>query len=462
MSGELTRRELLKWGLIGTSACVLAACAPKTPEVPAEKATEVPKAPAEPVVLSFWVNQPMARTEGLWDSLVADFQAKNPGIKMESLVIPHSDYEPKVLTGLAGGTVGDLLDVHPMHNATMALRGALLPLDDMMPSLGIPEEEMTKAWEYNVWRGKRWAIPRSDNPCIIMYNRKMVQDVGLPDPVDLWEQDKWNIDAFDTMMEAVSRGEGEDRIYGCTLLGGGSIRVQCVWLWGNDATVWNEDETKCVANSPEAVEAWDYMTGTIRKGWAPTPAEQNIPGNWVALLGQRRLVAQTTGAQFVLGGQAQFVPEDVMKEMQLVPLNTLWNGKREVRNATNSQGIYKESKHTDEAWKWMEFIVSEPAQAKILANRWSSPLVKSHAKSDAWLKSLDPGLETAEIWEDSFNNIRAFSHLPRMQEMEQFFQAAKDKMILGVATPQEAMDEAVAKINPIIEEVNVEVAEAGL
>jgi len=463
MTSRLTRRELLKGALIGVGAIALASCAPKAPTAaPVAKATAPPKAPAEAVKLVFWVNQPMARTEGLWDSCMAEFEEINPGIKVESLIIPHSDYEPKVLTGLAGGTVGDLLDVHPMHNATMALRGALLPLDDMMPTLGVSEDEMTQAWAYNVWRGKRWAIPRSDNPSIILYNRKMVKDAGLPDPVDLWEDGKWDINAFDEMVEATSGGEGDKRVYGCLIPGGGSIRVQCVWIWGNDATVWNEDETKCVANSDKAIVAWEYMTGKVIKGFAPTPAEANIPGGSTAMYGQRRVVSYMTGTQFVIGGQTQYIPEEVVKESHLVPLNTLWNGKREVRNATNSHGIYTKSKYIEEAWKMCQYFVSDSAQFKILENRWSSPMIKRHAKSDAWLKSLDPDFESAEIWEASTSNIRAFAHLPRMQEMEKLFQAAKDKIILGEASAKEAMDEAVAKINPIIEEVNKEVEAAGL
>jgi hypothetical protein len=107
-------------------------------------------------------------------------------------------------------------------------------------------------------------------------------------------------------------------------------------------------------------------------------------------------------------------------------------------------------------------MISDDAQFKILRSRWTSPMVKRHAKSDAWLKSLDPTYESAEIWEASFNNIRAFSHLPRQQEMDNLIQAAKDSIILGEASAQAAMDDVVAKINVIIGEVNEEIKAAGL
>lgn len=455
----LSRRRFLML-TTATSACtLLAACMPS----PAQQGSEGEGQSADEVVtLEFWVNQPYARSEGLWDTFMAEFEEQNPNIKISTLIIPHNDYEPKVMTGLAGGTVGDLLDVHPMHNATMAMRGALLPLDDLMPTLGVTPDEMTKAWDYNYWRGKRWAIPRSDNPTIMLYNKRMVEEAGMPDPAQLWAEGKWDIEAFDATMEAVSTGEGESKVYGCTVAGGGSIRTQCMWIWGNDSDVWNEDETETLLNTPKSVEAWDYMTGTVTKGWAPTPAASNIPGGEIAMMGQRRLCMDWPGAQFVLGGQAQYIPEDVMAEMHLVPLNTLWNGKREVRNATNSHGIYKESKSIDAAWKMCQYFVSDEAQFKLLQARWTSPMIKRHAESPAWLDSLDPNFESAEMWADSFNNIRAFAHVPRVQEIDNLLQAAKDKIIVGEATAQVSMDEVTPKINAILAEVTEELQASGI
>jgi hypothetical protein len=66
------------------------------------------------------------------------------------------------------------------------------------------------------------------------------------------------------------------------------------------------------------------------------------------------------------------------------------------------------------------------------------------------------------MWADSFNNIRAFAHLPRVQEIDDLIQAAKDKVIVGEATAQVSFDELVPKINAILAEVSEEVAEAGL
>ena len=46
--------------------------------------------------------------------------------------------------------------------------------------------------------------------------------------------------------------------------------------------------------------------------------------------------------------------------------------------------------------------------------------------------------------------------------MDNLIQAAKDRIILGDATAQEAMDEVAAEVDAIIAEVDEEVREAGL
>ena len=101
----------------------------------------------EQIKLTWWNNQPMARTKGLWESVVADVEAANPNVKIETVIIPFDDFEPKIMTGLAGKNVGDLVDVHPVHAFTFAMRGALVDLNRVRPGdrLGQVEGKLRQA-----------------------------------------------------------------------------------------------------------------------------------------------------------------------------------------------------------------------------------------------------------------------------------------------------------------------------
>lgn len=413
-------------------------------------------ASGEKVTLSWWNNQPMARTKGLWDAVVKDIEDAYPNLTIKTLIIPFDDFEPKVMTGLAAKSIGDIVDVHPIHAFTFAMRGALVNLNDYMKDIGFPESDFTTAWKYNQWHGKYWAIPRSDNPTVILYNKKMVTDAGLPDPFDLYQQGKWDVAAWDKMMTTLSKGDGAKRVFGAAAPST-SLRSECMWIWGEGGDVWNADETETLIADPTALKAWDYLDSYYKNKWCPSPAESNIPGGSVALMGSRRVVADWPGAQFVLGGQAQYLPEAVQKEMHLVAMNKFWNGKQEIRDATNSQGTYPGTKYRDEAWKASAFTLSEKVQTRIISARWTAPLRKSWLKSDMWVKSLNPDFEDAQMWEDTVNNIRYFAHLPRFVDIDKIQVTAFQAAVLNQKTVKEAMTDAAAQINQILKDVATEV-----
>lgn len=462
------RRVLMGFGsLIGATAIMgLVSCAPAaTPEAPAaapQAPAAAPQVPAaapqskETITLTWWNNQPMARTPGLWDAVVADIQEANPHIKIETVVIPFADFEPKIMTGLAGQNVGDLVDVHPVHAFTFAMRGALVNLNPYLRTLDFPESDYSPAWKYNHWHGKYWAVPRSDNPTVILYNKKMVAEAGLPDPYALFKEGKWDLAAWDRMITTMSTGEGDQRVFGAVPPGSTTLRLQCVWIWGANGETWNEDETRTLIADEPALKAWEYMASYTKNKWSPSPAEMNIPGGATALMGQRRVVANWPGAQFVLGGQAQFLPDDVQQEMHLVAMNTLWNGRNEVRNATNAQGIYPESKYRDDAWVAQAVTLSEKTQKRIIDARWTAPLRNSWLKSDMWIKSLNPKFEGPDIWEDAVTNVRYHAHLPRYVEIDNIVQTNFQAIQLEQKSVKEAMTDAKTEIDRILAAVSDE------
>src|SRR3989442_7293738 len=103
----LGRRQLLRsiGALAGSAAALgLAACgqapAPTPPPAPKPAAAAAATAPAgaaptaapaaskEQIKLTWWNNQPMARTKGLWEAVVGDIEAANPNVKIETGSIP--------------------------------------------------------------------------------------------------------------------------------------------------------------------------------------------------------------------------------------------------------------------------------------------------------------------------------------------------------------------------------------
>ena len=215
MRQRVTRRALLKWGLAGTGAVVLAACAPKAPTAAptkpaAAKATDTPKpAPKEAVEIEVWVQEAFGKE--CWENVDKAYHAAQDEVKVKRFIFPHGDMEAKVLTALAGGETIDVVYVHPMLNNTYAIKGAIIPLDDYMPDLGIPEDDWYPVINYHRWRGKTWALPYQDNPWAMAYNPDLVEEAGLESPRDLWKKGEWTYDTFVEYAAKLTKGTGADK-----------------------------------------------------------------------------------------------------------------------------------------------------------------------------------------------------------------------------------------------------------
>ena len=75
--------------------------------------------------------------------------------------------------------------------------------------------EMKETADKLMWKGEHYVAPfgyRFDDYQILMYDATVIEDMGLDDPLELYEEDKWDWDAFkNTMLEFQG---GEENKYG--------------------------------------------------------------------------------------------------------------------------------------------------------------------------------------------------------------------------------------------------------
>jgi multiple sugar transport system substrate-binding protein len=449
----VSRRRLLSAGLRMTggmalgaalTACAAAPAPPATKPLEATAAATVPPSavPQEVVELQVWNQDNFG--QDTWGKLHAEFEAAHPGLKVSAVLMPFGDIEAKVLTALAAGEPLDVIFVHPMTNNTYALKGALLPLDDYLPDLGIPEDDWYPAFEYHKWRGHVWALPHQDNPTIMGYNPVVFEEEGFTTPSDLFREGEWDIDIYDEYSAKLTKGEGPNKRYG-TDRAWSSIRgIQAMYIWGYGGDIWNEDQSETLINSPEAIEAWEHMASYVWNGWAPAPGElQGVSG---AAYWERIMMASAARWSIM-----QAVKADKLPPVRICPWFTFPNGKAWVRDATNAFGIFRRSKHKEEAWKYVKWVTVD-GHIMLIKLGWVTPLRKSLMEESYWKEQLDPRWEDPETYKVAAENVRVMVHPPRISEIDKLIQAEWDRILLKQATPKEAMDSIKPKIDEILQE----------
>jgi len=121
---------------------------------------------------------------------------------------------------------------------------------------------------------------------------------------------------------------------------------------------------------------------------------------------------------------------------------------RVTRYAGRSYAIWSESKHPEEAWKLIKFLVG-PVGGRILSEGGEDvPARKSLAYSDAFLRPDVPW--NARKFVDSIKDSRRYQLSSRVFEIESVIGRNFEKLGLGLQTPEEFVEEITKDVNALL------------
>lgn len=292
---SFTRRSFLKMGAIA-AASLLAACtktteptkSPDQPEVPATKAVEVPTAP-KPTEQKIELRLgKFAGDQWSTDTVFSEkFMEENPNITVKVEDVNYMEIQTKVLAFGATGLVWDVYAGHSRWNAFLAWKGLSLVMDDYIDTYReeIQFDDFFPSVIDDVRAmgdGKIMWLPTCVHPAAIAmigWNQDLLDEAGVSLPEGSKTGD-WSIDDYTEILMKVSKPH---ELFGTTL--GLWAPHGIAWLsrcWGSDPEVGSEDawplsrdgKTNQVSNDfPRVKAAFEWYTDLVRKGIAPTTAE---------------------------------------------------------------------------------------------------------------------------------------------------------------------------------------------
>ena len=382
---ELSRRSFLGMATVMTAGAVLAACAPSAPETeePAPEeiaepapATEVPA--AEKVSVSFMV--PGSETEDAdFAPVFEEFNKMYDNI--EGVYAPAGtgygpQYSEKLLTMLAGGVAPDTFKTLFPHFGSLAEKGVYVPLDDYVaayPDITYFDDFFENHLEASTYKGQLLALPNDGAPEGMWYNVDLFDEAGLDYPDWDWTWDTWTDAA-----KALTKKEGDITVqHG---LGRPDWRVH---VWSNGGNVLSEDGTKCLLDSPEAIEALTWMQDIVVKHEAsPGPealAELNVGD---------RFQTGRLGAYYCVRGCLGGLRTIEDFQFDAAPMLTNNEGKRITYLAIGWTSIWEGSEHPDEAYQLAAWICSPEGQRLRISRGYAHPSRKSLVEQE-WYREYE-------------------------------------------------------------------------
>lgn len=265
------------------------------------------------------------------------------GIKIICQAVSWGDAHSKYLTSIAGGVSPDIGSMGLTWGMEFGSLGALIDMREEFPEdLALLEEKIFPGILESTRVGdKVYGIP-FDLSQHIMYYRTDI----IPVPPDNWE------DLLDTLKGLRLRGKG-------MILDWGSLEWigYAPFLWQAGGDFYSDDMTKVTLNTPEAVQALDYMAELYRNGMPRTqvPLEQGMrTGDYpLAISGNWKIISLTLGAPEIKGKW----------DIAMLPEGPA--GKRTAFIGGRIMGIFERSNMKEEAWEFLKFLFRPENQIKI-------------------------------------------------------------------------------------------------
>jgi ABC-type glycerol-3-phosphate transport system substrate-binding protein len=452
---KLSRREMLKWTALGSTAALVAACAPgQTPQSGAAPGAAVSEEQTEIIYWASWT--------GLFEEMVIrianSFMEQNPDIKVTHLVIPGAEMDAKIMTGVAAGNPPDVCMIWGAQRVyTLAELGALHALEDALSPDVLTEFQdwvHPPIWELGSYKGKTWAIPQWCQAYCNLWNKRLVADAGYdPDDADSLPS---TVDEMRVFTERVTQRRDD-----------GSLEVIGFWddwinrqmaIWGGQ--FYNPDTDTFLIDSEENVAALEWMTemaswyGMESISGFFQQAAGAAQGTVDLFIGEKRAVYLEGPWQ--LGLIDETAPDDF--EYTVTPVHRLNEGAgRGLWTYGDIPCIIQGTNHIDAAAQYVTFLCGfggEEEYSRLYmpypegGGRPHCPISRQLIETPAWKRVLDayPGYDRymETFFEADYTLVPA--KVPISAFVNSRLGSAAEKARTGMETPRIALEVAQQEI----------------
>lgn len=361
------------------------------------------------------VKDSIARFNKIWPDITVDYQP-----------VP-ADFQTTMKAKMSGGTAPDVFYVDNDLMTAFGRNNLLLPLDDYMKDAGVkPSDFIQPLYNNYSFNGKQYALPKDFNSLMLVYLPEFFQKAGVAEPTDSWTWDDLK-NAAKTITEkagvpGLCSTPDVDRWAALVLQNGGQIV--------------NDDNTKAVFNSPQAVQAMDFWYGMYKDQIAAS--FQDLGKGWCGEVLGSKLAAMGIEGGWMFNYMNTTFPNVKYKAAHLPK-----GPKSEATLLfTNGFGVNKASKSPRAAALLALYLTSEPNQ-KAIQDTGFALGTRVSLIDDPYFK--DHPNEAVNAYGGKIGHLNYFG--PNDGEVKKRINDAANRIFLGKQSIQEAFDLGVKQVN---------------
>ena len=318
--------------------------------------------------------------------LLDRYKKMHPNVDIEIQQVPGNQYYQRLKIQFAAGVAPDIMQLAYDQLPSFAERNTLEPLDRLIKRDRFPVGEMfpelIPALKY---KGKFYGLPRGWTTFVLYYNKDMFREAGVPFPREGWTWD----DFLNACKKVTKDVDGDGRVdqFGCdapTQADGIAY-----WIWQNGGRMFTPDMKKCLLDSPEAIEAVQFLSDCQYKYHVfPTPEQAQDLGGGSEMFrnGRQAMFIQGRWACLVFRGATYPDGRKIDWDVAPPPMKK----KKATVLFANCYVLKRNGPNLEEAWKLMKWLSGYEGQRHQARTGRDMPSFVKIANSPDFLDPVNP------------------------------------------------------------------------
>ena len=293
--------------------------------------------------------------EGVLRGIMDDFEEANPGIEVELLSGPYASTKEQVVAGAASGTMSDVVGLDGAWVSDFVDQGSIADLSALMADASYDESQLASQVQLG---GSTYMIPVVNFAYMLFTNDDMLSEAGVAAAPQTRSE-------FADAATAIS-GLGDTTsgwVLPLSLETPNGIQNDVMsWVWASGASMLTEDGQPNVDN-PDVKSAVEFIVDLNDAG-AIAPGAANLKEQDKVEEFSNGRVGMMISSLAHINTLRESSP-DLNFSLHAVPAEDGYSGERGTPYASWGIGVAENSEHKEEAWKLIDFLMSESANAQL-------------------------------------------------------------------------------------------------
>ncbi len=361
-------------------------------------------ASAQDVTLEFQQWWEPELPEGSFRAILDDFEAANPGIKVETISGPYLTTKDQIIASAATGTMADVVGLDGAWVNVLWKQGALASLTQAMMDVDYDDSELAAQIRL---AGETYMIPIANFIYPVFVNLDLLEAAGIDPPTTRAE----------FAAAAMALTDPDNNVYGwaqpLSLEQPNGIQNDTMsWLWASGGSMLDDMGQPHLIGNEALAETLEFIkslhdAGVVAPGSFAMKENEKVE----EFVNERVAMIVNTLAHFTLIRERN---PDLNFDITALPAAEGYDGPRGLPYASWGIGISAHTEHKAEAWKLIDYLTSVEGNTKLTSIANAFP---GNVNATPDFIQTDPLFMTAfEIFQEGYL-ANEFTGLPAAEEL---------------------------------------------